>query len=156
MEPSSSTVKIDFQRSKGSSYIERTLTRCLDIRTVTIELPCPPKQIAKLERPAHLAEYFVFPKSHGTYLSQKLAPYIPNSVHLHQRRLKTHLYLIILCICLLIVKNTKINQYTTSTGQNTGKLKISLQLHRKASPIARVAACQNLNSGSLRTKGLNS
>lgn len=55
-----------------------------------------------------------------------------------------------------MVKNTKINQYTTNTGQNTGRLKISLQLHRKASAIARVAACQNLNSGRRRTKGLNS
>lgn len=68
----------------------------------------------------------------------------------------THLYLIMLWICLRIVKNTRINQYTTNTGQKTGKLKISLQLHRKLNATALVAECQNLNSGSRRTKGLNS
>lgn len=67
-----------------------------------------------------------------------------------------HLYLIMLCICRRIVKNTSINQYTTNTGQNTGRLKISLQLQQNASVTALVAACQNLNSGSLRTNGLNS
>lgn len=67
-----------------------------------------------------------------------------------------YLYLIILWICLLMVRNTKINQYTTNTGQKTGRLKTSLQLHRKLNPTALVAECQNLNSGSLRTKGLNS
>lgn len=55
-----------------------------------------------------------------------------------------------------MVKNTRINQYTTKTGQKTGRLKISLQLHAKPRATARVAACQNLNSGRRRTKGLNS
>lgn len=61
-----------------------------------------------------------------------------------------------LWICLLMVKNTRINQYTTRTGQKTGRLKISLQLQAKAMQTARVAECQNLNSGRRRTKGLNS
>ena len=147
-------VEDDFQRLEGSRYIGRTLTRCLDIRTANIELPYAQNQTSMNKSRAHLAEYFVLPKSHGTYLFTELASYI--ILILHHLCLQTHLYLIILCICLLIVKNTKINQYTTNTGQNTGRLKISLQLHRNASPIARVAACQNLNSGSRRTKGLNS
>lgn len=59
-------------------------------------------------------------------------------------------------ICLLMVKNSRINQYSTSTGQNTGRLKISDQLQQKPITMARVAEYQNLNSGRRRTKGLNS
>lgn len=48
------------------------------------------------------------------------------------------------------------SQYTTKTGQKTGKLKISNQLHTKLMTTARVAECQNLNSGKRLMKGLNS
>jgi hypothetical protein len=44
----------------------------------------------------------------------------------------------------------------TRTGQKTGRLNNSNQLQMKLIVIARVAACQNLNSGSLLMKGLNS
>ena len=56
----------------------------------------------------------------------------------------------------LLVKEKRISQYMTSTGQKTGRLNISNQLHTKERTIILVAECQNLNSGSLRTKGLNS
>lgn len=56
----------------------------------------------------------------------------------------------------LLVSPNRISQYITSTGQKTGKLKISNQLHINPSNMALVAAYQNLNSGSLLTKGLNS
>jgi hypothetical protein len=55
-----------------------------------------------------------------------------------------------------LVRPNRINQYTTNTGQNTGKLKISNQLQKKPIAIALVVEYQNLNSGSLRTNGLNS
>lgn len=44
----------------------------------------------------------------------------------------------------------------TRTGQKTGTLKTSNQLHRKEMATARVAECQNLNSGRRRMKGRNS
>ena len=56
----------------------------------------------------------------------------------------------------VLVKKNRINQYTTKTGQKTGKLKISNQLHTKLITTILVALCQNLNSGSLRMNGLNS
>ena len=56
----------------------------------------------------------------------------------------------------LLVKENRISQYMTSTGQNTGRLKISNQLQTKLMVMALVAACQNLNSGSLLMNGLNS
>lgn len=55
-----------------------------------------------------------------------------------------------------LVKANRINQYMTSTGQKTGRLKISNQLHTNDKVTALVAECQNLNSGSLLMKGLNS
>jgi hypothetical protein len=48
------------------------------------------------------------------------------------------------------------NQYMTRTGQKTGTLKTSNQLHTKEIRTARVAECQNLNSGKRRMKGRNS
>lgn len=48
------------------------------------------------------------------------------------------------------------NQYMTSTGQKTGTLKTSSQLHTNEMATARVAECQNLNSGRRRMKGRNS
>jgi hypothetical protein len=56
----------------------------------------------------------------------------------------------------VLVKTNRINQYTTSTGQKTGRLNTSLQEQQNAIAIAFVAAYQNLNSGSRRTKGRNS
>jgi hypothetical protein len=47
-------------------------------------------------------------------------------------------------------------QYITSTGQKTGRSKIVKKLQKKPMAIAFVAEYQNLNSGSLLTKGLNS
>ena len=55
-----------------------------------------------------------------------------------------------------MVKNTSISQYTTRTGQKTGRLKYWLQEQANAIATALVAACQNLNSGNLLTNGLNS
>jgi hypothetical protein len=55
-----------------------------------------------------------------------------------------------------LVSENRINQYTTSTGQKTGMLKISNHVHRKPIAIALVALCQNLNSGSRRINGRNS
>ena len=48
------------------------------------------------------------------------------------------------------------SQYMTRTGQNTGMLKISNQLHTNEMTTARVAECQNLNSGRRRMNGRNS
>ena len=56
----------------------------------------------------------------------------------------------------LLVSPNRMSQYITNTGQKTGKLNISNQLHMNPSKMALVAAYQNLNSGSLLTKGLNS
>jgi hypothetical protein len=47
-------------------------------------------------------------------------------------------------------------QYTTRTGQNTGTLNTSNQVHRKPMATALVALYQNLNSGRRRIKGRNS
>lgn len=47
-------------------------------------------------------------------------------------------------------------KYTTNTGQKTGTLNIENQVHTKLIPIARVAECQNLNSGKRRINGRNS
>jgi hypothetical protein len=55
-----------------------------------------------------------------------------------------------------LVRPNRINQYTTKTGQKTGKLKISNQLQKKPIAMAFVVEYQNLNSGSLRTNGRNS
>lgn len=44
----------------------------------------------------------------------------------------------------------------TRTGQKTGTLKISNQVHRKEMTTALVAQYQNLNSGRRLIKGLNS
>lgn len=66
-------------------------------------------------------------------------------------------YLLSMCwICLLMVRTTRMSQYMTRTGQKTGRLNISDQEQQKAMTTALVALYQNLNSGSLRTKGLNS
>ena len=56
----------------------------------------------------------------------------------------------------VLVRIKSMSQYITSTGQNTGMLKISNQLQTKEMATARVAECQNLNSGRRRMKGLNS
>ena len=56
----------------------------------------------------------------------------------------------------LLVSPKRMSQYITKTGQKTGKLNISNQLHMNPSNMALVAVYQNLNSGSLLTKGLNS
>jgi hypothetical protein len=56
----------------------------------------------------------------------------------------------------ILVKLNRTSQYTTNTGQKTGILKISDQVQRKPMAIARVAECQNLNSGRRRMKGRNS
>ena len=44
----------------------------------------------------------------------------------------------------------------TNTGQNTGTSKIEKKVQTKPMVMALVAECQNLNSGSLLIKGLNS
>ena len=56
----------------------------------------------------------------------------------------------------LLVNVNRIIQYTTNTGQNTGTLNSSDHVHAKAMVIARVALCQNLNSGKRRMNGRNS
>ncbi len=56
----------------------------------------------------------------------------------------------------VLVKTNRMIQYMTRTGQKTGTLKISNQLHTKAMTMARVAQYQNLNSGNRRMKGRNS
>ena len=55
-----------------------------------------------------------------------------------------------------LVRINSMNQYMTRTGQKTGTLKTSNQLHTKEMTTARVAECQNLNSGRRRMKGRNS
>lgn len=56
----------------------------------------------------------------------------------------------------VLVKTKSINQYITSTGQKTGTSKTENQVQTKPMVTALVAEYQNLNSGSLRTNGLNS
>lgn len=55
-----------------------------------------------------------------------------------------------------LVNTNRIIQYTTRTGQKTGISNIGSQAQRKPMAMARVAECQNLNSGRRRMKGLNS
>jgi hypothetical protein len=55
-----------------------------------------------------------------------------------------------------LVSPNSINQYTTNTGQKTGRLNTSNQLQRKPIATALVVEYQNLNSGRRRTKGRNS
>ena len=47
-------------------------------------------------------------------------------------------------------------KYITRIGQNTGMLKNSKKVQAKAMDVALVAEYQNLNSGNLLMKGLNS
>jgi hypothetical protein len=56
----------------------------------------------------------------------------------------------------LLVKVKRINQYITNTGQNTGTSNMENHVHTKPIVMALVAEYQNLNSGNLRIKGLNS
>lgn len=56
----------------------------------------------------------------------------------------------------VLVKKNKINQYITNTGQNTGISKTLNHEHTNEIAIARVAECQNLNSGRRRMNGRNS
>lgn len=44
----------------------------------------------------------------------------------------------------------------TNIGQNTGILKASMKVQKKAITVLLVTESQNLNSGSLRMNGLNS
>ena len=48
-----------------------------------------------------------------------------------------------------MVMQNKVIKYITRIGQNTGMLKKSKNVHRKAIAVAFVAEYQNLNSGSL-------
>lgn len=77
--------------------------------------------------------YFFFPKLKGIYL-----------------------YLIICCICLFIVTENKINQYSNKIGQKTGTSNAEKNVAINPTVIERMLAYQNLNSGSRRTNGLNS
>ena len=79
----------------------------------------------------------------------------------HMLDLSPHYYTVSRCIKRTawldsLVNEKRISQYTTNTGQKTGKLKISNQLHTKLMTTALVAECQNLNSGSRLMKGRNS
>ena len=56
----------------------------------------------------------------------------------------------------LLVNAKRISQYITSTGQKTGRSKMVNQVQMNDTTIILVAECQNLNSGSLLTNGLNS
>ena len=47
-------------------------------------------------------------------------------------------------------------KYTTNTGQKTGTLKTENHVQTKLIAMARVAECQNLNSGNRRINGRNS
>lgn len=55
-----------------------------------------------------------------------------------------------------MVMTKRMIQYITRTGQKTGILKISNQAQKNPIAMARVALCQNLNSGNRRMKGRNS
>jgi len=56
----------------------------------------------------------------------------------------------------ILVKANRINQYTTKTGQKTGRS--NMENHEQTNPMATafVAEYQNLNSGSRLTNGRNS
>jgi len=56
----------------------------------------------------------------------------------------------------VLVRTNRMIQYMTRTGQKTGISKTENQLHTKAMAMARVAECQNLNSGRRRINGRNS
>lgn len=77
--------------------------------------------------------YFVFPKLIGTYLC---------------------LYICIICLFIVMKKRTK--KYMTKIGQKTGMSKKEKNVIQIAIHVPLAHANQNLNSGSLRAKGLNS
>lgn len=56
----------------------------------------------------------------------------------------------------VLVRTNRMIQYMTKTGQKTGISKMENQLQTKAMAMARVAECQNLNSGKRRMNGRNS
>lgn len=93
-------------------------------------LPIPPPYI-EFSTPAFL--YLDFPKLIGTYLC--------------------------LYMCMIwrfIVMKNKIKKYISKIGQNTGMSKIEKNVITMQIAVPLVHANQNLNSGSLRAKGLNS
>uniref|UniRef100_A0A0E9XEP0 Uncharacterized protein n=1 Tax=Anguilla anguilla TaxID=7936 RepID=A0A0E9XEP0_ANGAN len=55
-----------------------------------------------------------------------------------------------------MVMQNSMMKYMTSIGQKTGTLKASKNVQIIAMTMPLVAECQNLNSGNLRMKGLNS
>ena len=55
----------------------------------------------------------------------------------------------------MVMQNSVI-KYMTRIGQNTGMLKNSKKVQKKAMTVAFVAEYQNLNSGNLRMNGRNS
>lgn len=59
-------------------------------------------------------------------------------------------------ICRFMVIQKRVIKYITRIGQNTGILNTSKKVRIVALIVETVTACQNLNSGSLRIKGLNS
>lgn len=59
-------------------------------------------------------------------------------------------------ICLFIVIQNKVMKYMTNIGQNTGTLKHSKKVHITPITVLFVTEYQNLNSGNLLMKGLNS
>ena len=63
---------------------------------------------------------------------------------------------IVTFICLFIVMQKRVMKYMTRMGQKTGMLKNSQKVQKNAIAVALVAEYQNLNSGNLLMKGLNS
>ena len=55
-----------------------------------------------------------------------------------------------------MVIQKRVIKYITKIGQNTGTLNSSKKVQHRAIRVALLAEYQNLNSGNLRIKGLNS
>ena len=68
----------------------------------------------------------------------------------------TYRCLIMCLICCFIVMKNSMNQYMRSMGQKTGTSKIGTNVMKNAMTKLLMDRYQNLNSGSLLTKGLNS
>ena len=59
-------------------------------------------------------------------------------------------------ICRFMVMQKSVMKYMTSMGQKTGMLNTWKAVKQKATVVAFMTLCQNLNSGSRRSKGRNS
>ena len=106
-------------------------------------------------------QFFKFEIFYLEFRLAKCEGYVSISYHMLKKKKKlkqnfNNIQNMFTLICLFMVIQKRVMKYITRIGQNTGILKNSKKVQAKAIVVALVAEYQNLNSGSLRMKGLNS